>query len=142
MSQFSVTIEVGDMQARQFEVVDALVDTGAIYLWIPRLILERLAIEPQLQREFETADGRIIERELAVVQLRLDGQTLPTLAIFGDDGTEPLLGTVALETFGLSVDPVNERLVPVRGRLKALGAARETWMRTRRGKRPRVRYGK
>lgn len=124
MSQFTVTIEIGDAQGRSFEAVDALVDTGAIYIWMPRSIFERLGIQPQFRREFETVDGRVIERDMAVIQVRLNSQTLPTLGIFGDEGTEPLLGMVALETFGLAVDPVNERLVPVRGRLKGSAACR------------------
>jgi clan AA aspartic protease len=136
VSQLTVPIDVGDARGESFQSMEALVDTGAIYVWAPQEVLKRLGVEPQPPREFETADGRIIERDLAVVQLRLDGQTLPTLAILGDEGTEPLLGTVALETFGLSVDPVNERLVPVRGRLKPL-ATLQACPATRR----RDRYG-
>lgn len=33
--------------------------------------------------------------------------------IFGDDGTEPLLGATALEEFGLGVDPINHTLIPI-----------------------------
>ena len=50
----------------------------------------------------------------------LEGETLPTLVIFGAEGSEPLLGLVTLEEFGLGVDPVDERLVPVRALLKTL----------------------
>ncbi len=43
------------------------------------------------------------------------GQTLPTLVVFGDEGSIPLLGAYTLEGFGLAADPINRRLVPVRG---------------------------
>ena len=38
---------------------------------------------------------------------------LPTLVIFGDKESEPLLGAVTLEEFGLAIDPVNKSLMPV-----------------------------
>lgn len=59
------------------------------------------------------ADGVIIEREAASVPIRLNGETLPTLCIFGDEGSEPLLGALTLEEFSLGVDPVNRKLVPI-----------------------------
>ena len=43
---------------------------------------------------------------------------MPTLCIFGDAGTEPLLGAITLEAFLLAADPHNKRLVPVTGYLK------------------------
>ncbi|HHT9131936.1 MAG TPA: retroviral-like aspartic protease family protein, partial [Candidatus Tripitaka californicus] len=63
------------------------------------------------------ADGRRIEREMAETRVRLDGQTRTTLVVFGDEGTEPLLGAYTMEGFGLSPDPVNRRLVSVPGLL-------------------------
>ena len=44
--------------------------------------------------------------------VRLDGRVLPTVCVMADDGQPALLGAVTLETFGLTVDPVNRRLVP------------------------------
>ncbi len=43
--------------------------------------------------------------------MRLDGRIRPGVCVVGDDGTEPLLGAVTLESFGLAADPVNRRLV-------------------------------
>jgi predicted aspartyl protease len=82
---------------------------------VPRDTLETLGIRPRTTREFETADGRVIARDLALVQVRLDGEALPTLVVFADPGDSVLLGVVTLEEFGLGVDPVNRKLVPVRG---------------------------
>ena len=47
----------------------------------------------------------------------LRGWNHPVLTVFGDEETRALLGSVALETFGLAVDPVNQRLVSVPGLL-------------------------
>jgi predicted aspartyl protease len=115
MGAFSVQFEIGDQSGQRWQGLEGLVDTGSTYTWVPRDTLEGLAVEPRLTREFETADGRIISRELAVVQVRLDAQTLPTLVVFADPGDSVLLGVVTLEEFGLGVDTVNRKLVPVRG---------------------------
>jgi clan AA aspartic protease len=120
MGTFSVPIEIGDPQGRRFQRLDALVDTGATYLVVSREVLASLGIRPVRRRSFTLADGRTVEYEMGVVSLRIDGDTLPTLCVFGDHGGQPLLGAVALETFLLAPDPVNQRLVPVPGKLMGL----------------------
>ncbi len=78
-------------------------------------MLLHLGLAPLVKRQFVLADGTTIERDVTQIVVRLDGRTLFTVCIFGDDGSTPLLGAVTLEEFGLSVDPVNERLIPVPG---------------------------
>lgn len=120
MGAFNVRFEISDQQGRQWSTLDGLVDTGSTYTWVPRNVLEELDISPQFQREFETADGRVIVRDMAVAQARLDGQTLPTLVVVAEPGDAVLVGVVTLEEFGLGVDTVNRKLVPVRGLAMAL----------------------
>lgn len=117
MGAFYQRIAIAATLSGPFEDLDALVDTGATYTQVPRPILERLGIQATHRGEFETADGRIIEREMAEVPLRLDGQMHYALVVFGDPGSTPLLGVVTLEIFRLGVDPVRQRLIPVRGLL-------------------------
>jgi hypothetical protein len=50
--------------------------------------------------------------------VRIDGRNRLTVAVFGEPQSEPLLGVVTLEEFGLAADPVNRRLVPVPALLK------------------------
>jgi len=122
MGSFRYPVEIGDLHGQTFESLDALVDTGATYTWIPRPVLERLGLVPAFKREFLLADGRRIQRDVAQALARIDGRSLYTLCIFGDEDSEPLLGVVTLEEFGLGVDPVNRRLIPVPGFLtKASG---------------------
>lgn len=90
-----------------------LVDTGAAYTWIPGSILRRLGAVPQVNRKFKMADGSVIERPVAELPVRLDGETLTTMCIFGDEGSDLLLGALTLEQFSLGVDPVNRRLIAV-----------------------------
>jgi clan AA aspartic protease len=113
MGTFWYTIELSAVSGTQSEEIEALVDTGATYTWIPRPVLERLGITPTIKRRVKVADGRIIERDGAQIHVRLDGETLSTICLFGDEGSEPLLGAVTLEEFGLGVDTINRQLVPV-----------------------------
>lgn len=111
------SIEVGDFGGARFEPLEVLVDTGATYTWIPRDILERLGVTPEESRPFVLADGREVAYDVAWVRIRIDGRSQPSLCIFGEPDTQPLLGVFTLEAFGLGVDPVNRRLVQERGYL-------------------------
>lgn len=118
MGTFRIPVEIGDQAGVRFDTVEALVDTGATYTWIPRDILDRLGIRPEEDRPFLLADGRQVSYGIAWVRVRIDGRTQPTIAVFGDPGSDPLLGVFTLEGFGLAADPVNRRLVPVPALLK------------------------
>ena len=114
MGTFRVGLEIGDPAGSRWQEVDALVDTGASYTWVPRDILEGLGVRPQFKREFLTAGDHVIERDMGITMTRWDGQALPTLVVFGDEGSASMLGAYTLEGFSLAVDPVNKRLVEVR----------------------------
>ena len=47
------------------------------------------------------------------VPLRIGEETVIVSCVFGDNGSEALLGATALEELGLGVDPVNHILVPI-----------------------------
>jgi clan AA aspartic protease len=124
MGAFRVHIEVGDREGQRFEALDALVDTGATYTRVPRSILQRLGHAPEEERGFILADGREVTYGLSWVAVRIEGRVHPTPVVFGDEGTEPLLGVVTLEESGLGVDAVSRRLVPTPASLKGLGGGR------------------
>lgn len=111
MGTFRYRIEVGADRAGPFIPLDAVVDTGATYSQIPRSIAQALGISPMVHRDFTTADGRTVTREIAEVLIRLDGQVRSTLCVIGEADTPALLGAYTLEGFGLTADPVNRRLV-------------------------------
>jgi predicted aspartyl protease len=112
---FTVEFEIGEAPGGRWERVEALVDAGASYTRVPSHLLERLGVERQFQRDFQIADGSIIQRDMKVTSSRWRGQVLPTLVVFGDEGSAALLGAHTLEGFGLSVDPVKRLPVPVPG---------------------------
>ena len=87
-----------------------LVDTGAIDSLVPRRSLEAIELLPTGRRTYATADGREVEMDVAVGELEIMGALSGGLIVFGDDGSEPLLGVTALESAGIEVDPQNQRL--------------------------------
>ena len=113
MGTFHVNLEVGDPDGQRFELVDALVDSGATYTFLPRSLLQRLGVSPLSRRTFAMSDGTRITRDFGQTWVNLDGEQVISPVIFGDDAATPLLGAVTLEIFGLGIDPVNTRLVPV-----------------------------
>lgn len=78
-------------------------------------MLRRLGVSRQASWDFETADGRLVERDVAQSWVRYNGSAHITFLVFGDEDSEPLLGAYTLEGFRLGVDPVNQRLVSVHG---------------------------
>lgn len=113
MGTFTVMLGVGDPQGRRYEEVEAMVDSGAAYTVLPASILEGLGVEPHEDRGFVLADGHRVERGFGRTWLRLNGRQDMSPVVFWDENSTPLLGAVTLEIFGLSIDPVNARLVPV-----------------------------
>lgn len=115
MGTFSETIEIGDREGSRWEPVLAHVDTGATYTWVPGGVLRSLGVEPETRWEFETATGQIVTRDVAQTRVRHKGSTHITFVVFANEGEPALLGAYTLEGFRVAVDPVNRRLVPVRG---------------------------
>jgi hypothetical protein len=63
--------------------------------------------------------GREVRYPVAWMLMRMGERTQPTIVVFGEPGSEPILGVFALEGFRLAPDPVNRRLISVPGLLKA-----------------------
>ena len=113
MSVFYHPITVLSASGEETAEVDALADTGSTYLWLPRPFLERLGHRPVASRRMIIATGGEIERGVAPVVVRLNGEAWAVPCVFGDEGSTPLLGAMVLEAFSLAADPVNHRLIPV-----------------------------
>lgn len=100
-------------QADRAQEISLLVDTGATFTWVPEEVAAALALDQVGSRPVRLADGRVVERPLTQALITLNGEQLVTPCLVGDRGSDPLLGAITLETFGLAADPVNRRLVPV-----------------------------
>ena len=112
MGTFSVDVEIGDPDGREFVVVNALADTGATYSAVPGSLLRRLGVEPRAIRRFSLADGRVARLPMGATTMRLVGEEWSVPVIFAPEDARPLLGATALDAFGLMADPDEGRLVP------------------------------
>jgi clan AA aspartic protease len=93
--------------------LDLLVDTGAIYMLLPEQVVTALGLSAVEERPAELASGERVMYGIGAVWVGLGGREFPTVFVAGPAGCPPLLGAVTLETFGLAVDPVHQRLFPV-----------------------------
>jgi len=100
--------------------LEAIVDTGATYSWVPEELLKRLDIKPLEVRPLKIASGKVIKRKLGWALVTVREKTVPTPVLFGDKGSEVLLGAITLEELGFSVDPVHRTLVPATAYLLSL----------------------
>jgi predicted aspartyl protease len=96
------------------EDLELLVDTGATFLVVPRVLAERLELRPTRTCPLQIAGGREENWPLAEVRLALNGVSVTTPCVIAPEGPV-LLGAVALESLLLAVDPVSKRLVPIKG---------------------------
>ena len=118
MGVFSVPIEIGDLASTRFETIEAMVDTGASYSVLPASFLHRLGIVPYAVIPLTLADGSVREYELGHAMARIDGNSAPTIVVFGDDDMcVPLLGAYTLGGLALQVNPVDGRLETIVGYL-------------------------
>jgi len=117
MGTFRVPVQIGDPQGQHWETVEALVDTGASYTVVPGELLTRLGVRPVRRWPFQLADGRETEREIGYTVVQINGESAPTIVVFGPEGSETLLGAYTLAGLRLAADPVRRRLIPVPGLL-------------------------
>lgn len=114
MGIFRTNMEIAALHAateRRF-LMDVMVDTGSEYNWVPADLLRELGVEPVRIDRFETADGRILEREIGFALFYAAGRSSPAIAVFAQQGDMILLGAHGLEGMNLRVDLVRRELVP------------------------------
>ncbi|HEY6925321.1 MAG TPA: aspartyl protease family protein [Steroidobacteraceae bacterium] len=106
-----VTATVMPLEGKGSPVTDTfLVDTGAIDCLLPASALHRAGIEPQRADFYELADGQLIEFPVGVARIEFMGSLAIAKVIFGPEGSEPILGAMALEYAGFTVDPSSQTL--------------------------------
>jgi aspartyl protease family protein len=95
------------------ESVDFLVDSGAVYSFVPRDVLTRLGIVPHSRQRFRLADGSTIDRDRADALFFYKERQGAAPVIFAEGGDASLLGAVTLEALGFVLDAVHRDLLPL-----------------------------
>ena len=98
-------------QVHTYETSQALIDTGALYVVVPRFVAEHLGLLHMGWRETTMANGLLVEAEVTegvYVEL-LHRQTLVHALILGET---VLIGALVLEGLDLAVDCLRGQLMP------------------------------
>ena len=98
-------------QVRSIEVTDAMVDTGATMLGMPKRFIQQLGLRPLRARPARTSAGPVTVQVYGTVRLTIQGRDCPSDASELPDDCPVLIGQVALELLDFVVDPVGQRLI-------------------------------
>src|SRR5438309_4805723 len=131
-----VTTTVRNLAARgKGFSAEFLVDTGAFHCLAPAKALRKAGIKPEGKNVYELADGSPVELEYGFARVSLMGEETVTPIIFGPEGSEPILGVLALGALGISVDPKTRSLKRERARSLKSGrsASADAFFRIGRG---------
>ena len=112
MGTFQWPLRIASMDRRRARDIQATVDTGASFTTLPARLLRDLGIQATGKRRFLLADGRRVEMDFGQAWATIDGESVVTIVVFGDDDAPPLLGAYTLEGLALAVDPEAQRLIP------------------------------
>jgi hypothetical protein len=113
MGTFSVKLRVSNYQRpEKFEEFEIVVDSAEVFSRLSRSRIERLHIGVSRKMSFRTIEGRVLGRDLATVQLAVEGRMVFENVVIVEDGEIELLGCHAIEGFGLAVDQIQKKLVP------------------------------
>lgn len=98
-------------QVRTLDVADALVDTGATGLMIPKRLIPQLGLRPTRLRQERTVGGYIPMQMYEAVRLTVQGRECVVEVNEIPDHSPVLVGQIPLEALDWVVDPVGQRLI-------------------------------
>lgn len=103
--------EISTDQVRRVEVGDALVDTGAVMLSVPKRLIAQLGIAPFRTRTVRTVAGIVQTTLYRAVQLTIQGREVTCDVAEIPDDCPVLIGQIPLEGLDFVVDPIKQRLI-------------------------------
>lgn len=113
MGIFRTSIRFGSLTGGAPHIaIEVMVDTGSEYNWVPSAVLESLGIARVRRDRFETADGRVLERDVGFAMIYAGDRSAAPAVVFGEPGDMTLLGAIGLESLNLRVDLGRKELVP------------------------------
>ena len=98
-------------EVRTIEVNDALVDTGATMVSMPKELIRQLGLRRVRTKRARTAAGVFEFGVYSSVQLTVQGRECVSEVTELADGCPVLIGQVPLELLDWVVDPVGQRLI-------------------------------
>ncbi len=98
-------------QVRSVEIPDALADTGATGLSMPRRLITQLGLVAGRSRRARTSAGTIPVQVFGTVRLTIQGRDCPCDVTELPDECPVFIGQVPLELLDFVVDPVSQQLI-------------------------------
>ena len=98
-------------QIRAVEVMDALVDTGATGLSLPKQLIAQLGLEPLRTRRARTSAGMVHVQVYGTLRLTIQGRDCPSDVSEVPDDCPVLIGQAPLGSLDFVVDPVSQQLI-------------------------------
>lgn len=98
-------------EVRSVEVADALIDTGATNLSLPRRLIEQLGLQKRRTRNAKTPASMVEFSIYSPVQLTVQGRQCALEVAEVPDICPVLIGQVPLEMLDWVVDPKRQRLI-------------------------------
>lgn len=96
---------------RAVDVTDALVDTGASTLSLPKRLVEKLGLKEFRTRQARTSAGPVDLRVFGTVRLQIQGRDCTCDVVEIPDDCPVLIAQVPLELLDFVVDPAGQRLI-------------------------------
>jgi predicted aspartyl protease len=98
-------------EVRRLEIPDALVDTGAKMLSLPKRMIDSLGLQFLQERQVITTAGPTLSATYGLVKLTLMGREAPLDVAALPNECPVLIGYIPLEQLDLVVDPTGQRLI-------------------------------
>ena len=98
-------------QVREVEVEDALVDTGAYMLFVPRRLIKQLGLKKFRTRRIRTAAGNSTSNVYDAVRLTIQGRECTIDVADVPNDCPVLIGQIPLEMLDFVVDLRNQKLI-------------------------------
>lgn len=102
---------ISEPEIRAVVVDDALVDTGATTLSMPKKLITQLGLAPMRQRRARTTAGFVTIQNYGAVRLTIQGRDCTCDVAELPDECPVLIGQVPLELLDFLVDPVSQKLI-------------------------------
>lgn len=103
--------EIRSDDVRRVEVQNALVDTGAMMLSMPKRLVAQLGLRPYRKRTVRTVGGIVEITLYSMARLTVQGRDFNCDVAEIPDDCPVLIGQIPLEGLDFVVDPIQQRLI-------------------------------
>ncbi len=102
--------QISPEQIRSVEL-DAVVDTGATYVCLPRKVIEKLGLHFYTEAKIRTANGQATRKIFQGVEIEIKNRKFVMDVMENNPDTPPLIGYLILESLDLVIDPKQQAVI-------------------------------